>query len=166
MANPTGSNNSNKAQTNTLAIFARGPYAKLSGALIEEVVEMIGNKNKIKFVPFSLKYDQTIKNNKNHYLTLLCKQNAYLVEYADFCAGGLTEKVLRVEISRKTVHKNTLESPYAVDMHKTTYTDKKGIWKLETTKGTLHKAMSEINKILESLQDILSDEHFAKKQPF
>eukprot|EP00957_Ditylum_brightwellii_P114368 8720235-Ditylum_brightwellii.AAC.1 len=103
MENPVRLNNSNKVQTIALAIFARDPYAKLSSEFIEDMVEMIGNKNKIKFVPLNLKYNQTIKDNKNHYLNLLCKQNAYLVDYADFHARGLMEEVLRVEISRKTV---------------------------------------------------------------
>eukprot|EP00957_Ditylum_brightwellii_P172394 13124713-Ditylum_brightwellii.AAC.1 len=88
MANPTRLYNSNKLQASALAIFVRGPYAKLSGELMEDVTEMIGNKNKIKFVPLSLKYNQTIKDN--------------------FCVRGLTEEVLRVEISRKTVCENIL----------------------------------------------------------
>eukprot|EP00957_Ditylum_brightwellii_P165867 12628376-Ditylum_brightwellii.AAC.1 len=138
MANPNRSHNSNKVQTSALAIFAWGPYAKLSGELMEDVAEIIGNNNKIKFILLSLKCDQTIKDNKNHYSNLLREQNAYLVNYVDFCIRGLTEEVLSVEISGKTVHKNILESPYVVDMHEMTYIDDKGIWTIETTKDTLH----------------------------
>eukprot|EP00957_Ditylum_brightwellii_P193281 14716803-Ditylum_brightwellii.AAC.1 len=47
MANLTGSYNSNKEQTSALAIFARGPYTKLSGEFMEDMVEMIGSKNKL-----------------------------------------------------------------------------------------------------------------------
>eukprot|EP00957_Ditylum_brightwellii_P093797 7142240-Ditylum_brightwellii.AAC.1 len=119
---------------------------------MEDMVEMIGSKNKTKFVPLSLKYNQTIKDNKNHYSNLLHKQSAHLVDYADFCIKGLTEEVLRVEISEKTVCKNILESPYVVDMHKMMFTNNKGIWTIETMKDTLHQAMSEIDKGLEALQ--------------
>eukprot|EP00957_Ditylum_brightwellii_P040030 3029564-Ditylum_brightwellii.AAC.1 len=71
MANLNESYNSNKVQTKALAIFAWSPYAKLSVGLMEDVAKMIGNKNKIKFVLCSLKYNQTIKDNKNHYSNLL-----------------------------------------------------------------------------------------------
>eukprot|EP00957_Ditylum_brightwellii_P134811 10278518-Ditylum_brightwellii.AAC.1 len=149
MANPTGSYNNNKVQMIALAIFAQGPYAKISSKLMEDVVEMIRNKNEIKFVLLSLKYDQTIKDNKNHYSNLLHKQNAYLVNYVDVCVRGLTEEVLSVEISGKTDWENILEPPHVVGMHKTAYTNNKGIWTTKTTKDTLHQAMSEIDKGLE-----------------
>eukprot|EP00957_Ditylum_brightwellii_P060596 4601072-Ditylum_brightwellii.AAC.1 len=72
------------------------------------------------------------------------------------------EEVLNVEISEKAVCENILESPYVVDMHKTPYTNDKGIWTIEMAKDTLHQAMSEINKGTEVLQDILPDEYFKK----
>eukprot|EP00957_Ditylum_brightwellii_P074443 5655831-Ditylum_brightwellii.AAC.1 len=46
------------------------------------------------------------------------------------------------------------------------FTNDKGIWTIEMTKDTLHQAMGEIDKGVETLQDILSDEHFTKNPAF
>ena len=58
-------------QSNTLAIFAQIPFAKLSSTFLEKAAAMIGNKNKVKFVLLGLKYNQTIQYNETHYSNLL-----------------------------------------------------------------------------------------------
>eukprot|EP00957_Ditylum_brightwellii_P047741 3626929-Ditylum_brightwellii.AAC.1 len=64
---------------------------------------MISLKSEVKFVPSSLKYNPMIKNNVEHYKTLIREQNAYLTNYADFRVGGVSKAMLNVDVSRKTV---------------------------------------------------------------
>eukprot|EP00957_Ditylum_brightwellii_P029246 2210741-Ditylum_brightwellii.AAC.1 len=66
---------------------------------MQEIAPMILLKSKVKFVPSSLKYDPMIKNNVDHYKTLILEQNAYLTNYADFCIGGVSEEMLEVNVS-------------------------------------------------------------------
>eukprot|EP00957_Ditylum_brightwellii_P119826 9142696-Ditylum_brightwellii.AAC.1 len=56
----------------------------------------------VKFVLASLKYDPMIKNNVDHYKTLIRGQNAHLTNYADFRIGGISEAMLNVEVNGKT----------------------------------------------------------------
>ena len=58
---------------------------------------------------------------------LIREQNAYLTNYADFQIGGMSEAMLNVEVSGKTVWYSILLSPFIVDMHPTVYTESKGI---------------------------------------
>ena len=78
---------------------------------------------------------------------LLREQNAYLDNYADFHIGGILEKMLHFKISRTTVKDNILMPPYIVNIHKTTYTESKGIGTMELTVEDLHKALADVKHL-------------------
>eukprot|EP00957_Ditylum_brightwellii_P191696 14593680-Ditylum_brightwellii.AAC.1 len=163
---PANSVRGGKVQTNALAIFAQMTFAKLSCEPLEDTLAMIGNKNKVTFVPLGLKYDQTIKDNATHYLNLLCEQNTHLKNYADFQVGGLTEEVLGMISSGKMAKENILASQYVIDIHKTIHTEEKGMSAIEITKENLQQAIKEIDLDLEVLQKLLPDEFFTKNPAF
>eukprot|EP00957_Ditylum_brightwellii_P028732 2170269-Ditylum_brightwellii.AAC.1 len=100
------------------------------------------------------------------YKNLLWEQNAYLVNYADFRVGGLTEAILEHKVSGSTVKDKILMSLFIVDIHKTMFTINKGIWTIETTVEDLHKALVGVEASLEVLSDVLDAEYFNKFEAF
>eukprot|EP00957_Ditylum_brightwellii_P014216 1071022-Ditylum_brightwellii.AAC.1 len=114
-------------KTDAIGVYARQPFSLLSNKIIQEIAPMISLKSKAKYVPTGLKYDPMMKSNLEHYKTLIREQNAYFTNYADFRIGGVSEAMLDVDISRKTVCNNILMSPFIVDMHLTMYTYSKDI---------------------------------------
>eukprot|EP00957_Ditylum_brightwellii_P028583 2159937-Ditylum_brightwellii.AAC.1 len=90
-------------ETDAIGIYVCQQFATLSLELLHKTAMMIATKSKIKFVPLELKFDYMIKNNVEHYKTLVREQNAYLTNCADFCVGGISEEILEVIVSDKTV---------------------------------------------------------------
>eukprot|EP00957_Ditylum_brightwellii_P121289 9250077-Ditylum_brightwellii.AAC.1 len=64
------------------------------------------------------------------------------------------------------VKENILALLYIVDIHQTAFTNKKGIWTVETANENIHIAMQEVDIGLEALQNVLPDLHFIKSQCF
>eukprot|EP00957_Ditylum_brightwellii_P011917 898742-Ditylum_brightwellii.AAC.1 len=58
-----------------------------------------------------------IENNITHHATLLHKQNAYLVNYADFQIGGLSDEMLHYGVSGKLAKENILRSLFIMDIN-------------------------------------------------
>jgi hypothetical protein len=97
---------------------------------------------------------------------LIREQNAYLTNYADFRIGGVSEAMLNVEVSGKTVRDNILLSPFIVDMHPTVYTESKGIWTIESTVDDLHRALQDVETSLKVLPTVVPEAFFSKYQAF
>eukprot|EP00957_Ditylum_brightwellii_P042074 3187029-Ditylum_brightwellii.AAC.1 len=114
-----------------LSLYTRLNFANLALDLLQDISNIIATKSILEFIPISLKYDNMIKDNTGRYKTLLREQNAYLVNYAHFCVGGLSEAMLDFKISGTTVKDNILTSPYIINIHKSIYTGTKGIWTIE-----------------------------------
>eukprot|EP00957_Ditylum_brightwellii_P108886 8306677-Ditylum_brightwellii.AAC.1 len=79
----------------------------------------------------------------------LGEQITYLVHYADFQVGGITEEMLEQAVSESTVKENILMSLFIVNIHKTMFTINKGIQTIETTVEDLHKALADVKTSLE-----------------
>ena len=101
-----------------------------------------------------------------HYKTLIREQNAYLTNHADFQIGSISEAMLNVEVSGKTVRDNILLSPFIVDMHPTVYTESKGIWTIESTMDDLHRALQDVETLLKILPTVVPEEFFSTYQAF
>eukprot|EP00957_Ditylum_brightwellii_P137746 10500897-Ditylum_brightwellii.AAC.1 len=99
-----------------------------------------------------------IKNNVDHYKTLIREQNAYLTNSSDFQIGGISEAMLNVEVERKTVWDNISLSPFIVDMYPMVYTNSKGIWTIESTVGDLYKALQDVATSLKVLPSVVPEE--------
>eukprot|EP00957_Ditylum_brightwellii_P184692 14067192-Ditylum_brightwellii.AAC.1 len=133
---------------------------------MQEIAPMISLKSEVKCIPSSLKYNPMIKNNVKHYKTLIREQNTYLTNHVDFRIGGVSEAMLNVDVSGKTVQDNILMSPFIVDMHPTVYTDSKGIWTIESTSEDLYKALQDVENSLSVLPSVVPDEYFNKYSAF
>eukprot|EP00957_Ditylum_brightwellii_P165660 12611207-Ditylum_brightwellii.AAC.1 len=64
------------------------------------------------------------------------------------------------------VKENILTSWYVIDIHKTMYTEEKGIWTLEKTNDNLQQSIIEIDLDLKVLQTMLPDEFLTKNPVF
>ena len=135
-------------------------FSLLASELMQEIAPMISLKSEVKFVLASLKYDPMIKNNVEHYKTLIREQNTYLTNYVDFRIGGVSKAMLNVDVSGKTAQDNILMSPFIVDMHPTVYTDSKGIWTIESTVEDLHKVLQDVKTCLSILPSVVPDKYF------
>eukprot|EP00957_Ditylum_brightwellii_P174198 13261846-Ditylum_brightwellii.AAC.1 len=133
---------------------------------MQEIAPMISLKSKVKYVLAALKYDHMIKNNVDHYKTLIREQNASLTNYADCRIGGISEVMLNVKVSGKMVRDNNLLSPFIVDMHLTVYTDSKGIWTIESTTEDLYKSLQDVKMSLKVLPSMIPEEFFSKYPAF
>eukprot|EP00957_Ditylum_brightwellii_P199524 15209520-Ditylum_brightwellii.AAC.1 len=58
-----------------------------------------------------------IKDNTEKNKNLLQEQTAYLVSYAHFQVGGITEEMLEQEVSESTVKENILMSLFIATIH-------------------------------------------------
>eukprot|EP00957_Ditylum_brightwellii_P086398 6573820-Ditylum_brightwellii.AAC.1 len=134
-----------------IGVFVRQPFLLLALELTQEIAPTVSLKSKVKFVLVLLEYDPMIKNNVDHYKTLIREQNAYLTNYADFRIEGVSKAMLTVDVSGKTVQDNILISLFIMDMHPTVYTDSKGIWTIESTVEDLHKALQDVETSLSVL---------------
>eukprot|EP00957_Ditylum_brightwellii_P046483 3527636-Ditylum_brightwellii.AAC.1 len=119
LGKPNVCHESKKIEMDTLSVYARLNFANLELDLLQDISSIITTKNIVKFIPTSLKYEQMIKDNTGHYKTLLRQQNVYLVNYADFCVGGLSETMLDCKISGTTAKDNIMTSPYIINIHET-----------------------------------------------
>eukprot|EP00957_Ditylum_brightwellii_P190557 14505398-Ditylum_brightwellii.AAC.1 len=106
-----------------------------------------------------------IKDNVACYATLLCKQNACLVNYANIRIGGLSDEML-YNVSGNSVKDNILMSPFIVDIHQTKFIKTKGIWTIETTKEDLHKAIQDVETLLALLPEAFLNELFSMYDEF
>eukprot|EP00957_Ditylum_brightwellii_P018031 1358903-Ditylum_brightwellii.AAC.1 len=136
-----------------LSLYAKINFANLALDLLQDSSNIIAMKSILKFIPMSLKYDKMIKDNTGHYTTLLREQNAYLVNYAHFCAGSLSETMFDFKISGTTVKDNIHTSPYIINIHETTYTETKGIWTIEMMVEDLHKVLKDVETSLEVIPE-------------
>eukprot|EP00957_Ditylum_brightwellii_P101485 7733641-Ditylum_brightwellii.AAC.1 len=101
-----------------------------------------------------------IKNNIEHYKALIREQNTYLTNYTDFRIGGVSEAMLNIDVSRKTMQDNILMSSFIVVMHPTLYTDSKGIWMIKSTEEDLHKVLQDVETSLSVLPSVVPDKYF------
>eukprot|EP00957_Ditylum_brightwellii_P092916 7074873-Ditylum_brightwellii.AAC.1 len=150
----------------TIGVYTHQQFASLSLELLHETALMIATKSKVKFVPLQLKFDYMIKNNVEHYKMLICEQNAYLTNYADFCIGGISKEMLEVSISGKMVKDNMLMSPYIANMNPSIDTATKGIWTIEMTQKNLHKAIKDVELAIQALPSAVPDKCFRKPDAF
>eukprot|EP00957_Ditylum_brightwellii_P173514 13210640-Ditylum_brightwellii.AAC.1 len=58
-------------KTEAIGVLVRQPFLLIAMELMQEIALMISLKNKVKFVLSTLKYDPMIKNNVEHYTTLI-----------------------------------------------------------------------------------------------
>eukprot|EP00957_Ditylum_brightwellii_P160266 12201132-Ditylum_brightwellii.AAC.1 len=154
--------NNQRYETDAIGVYICQQFATLSLELFHKTASMIATKSEVKFVPLRLKFDYMIKNNIEDYKTLVREQNAYLTKYAEFCVGGISEEMLEMTISGKTVKENMLMLPYIVNMHPLIYTASKGIWTIETTQKNLHKAIKDVELAIQALPSAIPDEYFEK----
>eukprot|EP00957_Ditylum_brightwellii_P186462 14196668-Ditylum_brightwellii.AAC.1 len=144
-------------ETEASKVFVRQPFSMLASELTQEIAPMISLKSKVKFVLETLKYDPMIKNNVDHYKTLIGEQNVYLTNDADFRIGGISKAILNVNVSRKTVRENILLSPFIMDMHLMVYADSKGIWTTESTAEDLYKVLKDAETSLKVLTSLVQE---------
>eukprot|EP00957_Ditylum_brightwellii_P048332 3668086-Ditylum_brightwellii.AAC.1 len=159
---PAVRQNNKKIETDAFAVYVRHQFSNLSLALLQEIAPLISSKYEAKFVLISLKFNTMIKDNVMHYANLIKEENAYLGNYADFKIGQITEEMLSHDVSRKSVKENTLVSPFIIDLHQTTFTNKKFIWIIKMTKEDLHQAIKEIETSLKALVGVFPKEMFNK----
>eukprot|EP00957_Ditylum_brightwellii_P137618 10491816-Ditylum_brightwellii.AAC.1 len=74
--------------------------------------------------------------------------------------------MLEFKISGMTVKDNILTSPYIVDIHKTIYTETKGIWTIELMVDNLHKVLVDVETSFEVLPEVLSKDYFSTYNAF
>eukprot|EP00957_Ditylum_brightwellii_P111043 8468321-Ditylum_brightwellii.AAC.1 len=101
-----------KTETTALAVYALRLHAHIAQDLMMRVVPHIDHSG-FKFLPSSLPYDKSMWDGKLQYAQLLKEQNQFLVNYKDFCTGGISEDMMDTKFGESTLH-DLLELPGVV----------------------------------------------------
>eukprot|EP00957_Ditylum_brightwellii_P040856 3092258-Ditylum_brightwellii.AAC.1 len=141
-----------KTETTALAVYALQLHAGIAQDLIMRVVPHVDHRG-FKFLLASLPYDKSIWDGKLQYAQLIKEQNQFLVNYKNFCIGGISEDMMDTTLGESTLQE-LLELPQVVgDITLAPFTKSKGIWQVETTKGQLLDAMHHVSEVLLKTRD-------------
>eukprot|EP00957_Ditylum_brightwellii_P153453 11678909-Ditylum_brightwellii.AAC.1 len=99
-------------ETTALAVYALQLHVRIAQDLMMWVAPHVDHSG-FKFLPASLPYDKSNQNGKLQYAQLLKEQNQFVVNYKDFCIGGISEDMMDTKFGKITL-RHILELPGVV----------------------------------------------------